>query len=77
MPMQKTMADKEDDRYCVPLCADRPGKIGCHTILDRNMGSAFWSYEKKEQARGIGCRLYLIYKNSNDRAKALMEIVGF
>ena len=77
LPMQKTLGDKEDDKNCVPLCADRPGADGCHTLLDGNKRVVFWTYERKEKARALGGRLYLIYKNSNDRAKALMEIVRF
>jgi hypothetical protein len=26
---------KADDRTCVPLCADQPGAIGCHTKADQ------------------------------------------
>lgn len=25
---------KADDRYLFPLCSDRPGKMGCHTMHD-------------------------------------------
>lgn len=26
---------KADDRTCVPLCADGPGFVGCHTLADQ------------------------------------------
>ena len=26
---------KADDRSCVPLCADQPGRKGCHGLVDR------------------------------------------
>jgi hypothetical protein len=25
---------KADDRTCVPLCADSPGRRGCHSLID-------------------------------------------
>lgn len=31
----KGMATKADDRGAFPLCADRPGQRGCHSMLDQ------------------------------------------
>lgn len=31
----KGMAAKTDDRLCFPLCADRPGVRGCHSLFDQ------------------------------------------
>lgn len=31
----KGMGLKADDRLCFPMCADRPGERGCHSLLDQ------------------------------------------
>ncbi|MCL2887467.1 MAG: hypothetical protein FWF20_11985 [Betaproteobacteria bacterium] len=31
----KGMGTKTDDRLCFPLCADRPGVRGCHSLFDQ------------------------------------------
>ncbi|AVQ84831.1 hypothetical protein C4F17_26845 [Variovorax sp. PMC12] len=31
----KAKGGKTDDRTCFPLCADRPGVLGCHTRFDQ------------------------------------------
>jgi len=31
----KGMGTKTDDRLCFPLCADRPGERGCHSLFDQ------------------------------------------
>ena len=32
----KGMGTKTDDRLCFPLCADRPGQRGCHSLFDQD-----------------------------------------
>lgn len=40
----KAMQSKTDDRTGFPLCADRPGVIGCHTKFDR---TTYWTRDEK------------------------------
>ena len=40
----KGLGTKTDDRKGVPLCADRPSAIGCHTLFDQ---TAHWTREEK------------------------------
>ena len=38
---------KADDRTCVPLCADEPGELGCHSLVDRYI--LFPRYERADR----------------------------
>lgn len=41
----KGAGTKADDRDCFPLCADRPGMRGCHSLFDQ--GAAFTKDERR------------------------------
>jgi hypothetical protein len=32
----KAKGRKADDTLCFPLCCDRPGVVGCHTLFDQH-----------------------------------------
>jgi hypothetical protein len=36
---------KADDKTCVPLCADSPGRVGCHAMLDQ-----YKAYTREQRA---------------------------
>lgn len=40
---------KADDAACFPLCADRPGVRGCHSLFDQ--GALFSKAERREVTR--------------------------
>ncbi|WP_198086267.1 hypothetical protein [Variovorax sp. E3] len=42
----KGTGTKADDRNCFPLCADRPGMHGCHSLFDQ--GAAFTKDERRQ-----------------------------
>lgn len=54
---------KEDDRECFPLCCDRPGERGCHSLFDQyklftpettRCYAKWWGAETREIIDGNG-----------------------
>jgi len=45
----KGMGIKTDDRLCFPLCADRPGVRGCHSLFDQ--GALFSKKQRQTKER--------------------------
>lgn len=58
----KAMAMKADDRTAFPLCADRPGERGCHSMLDQ--GGAMGRQERRELELRLG-------RETRDKVRAM------
>lgn len=46
----KGMGTKTDDRECFPLCADTPGRRGCHTKFDQG---ALFSKDRRRELESL------------------------